>query len=49
MNLMENPDEVKQYVIRKKWVSQFAEVKVTPLSGGVSNQVWKIETSDGKR
>jgi 5-methylthioribose kinase len=49
MNFMEFPEEVSQYVIHKGWVNPTADIQVTPLTGGVSNQVWKIETSDGIR
>ena len=34
--------DVGAYLIQKGWVSDGAKVDVTPLSGGVSNDVWKI-------
>jgi aminoglycoside phosphotransferase (APT) family kinase protein len=44
MSFMKDADEVKVYLLEKGWVTSGQEVKVKPLSGGVSNQVWKIET-----
>lgn len=39
---------VKEYLVGMGWVAQGAPVAVAPLSGGVSNDVWKIE-GDGFR
>lgn len=48
MSFMKDADEVKVYLLEKGWVTSGQEVKVKPLSGGVSNQVWKIETPEDR-
>jgi 5-methylthioribose kinase len=39
--------EIKHYLFQKGWITD-EKVQITPLSGGVSNQVWEIETIEGR-
>jgi aminoglycoside phosphotransferase (APT) family kinase protein len=40
--MLTTPEEVKRYLVGQQWVDPGSSVQVEALSGGVSNQVWKI-------
>lgn len=42
VNLLKDPQQVKDYVREKGWLHEVDHVHVEALHGGVSNQVWKI-------
>jgi aminoglycoside phosphotransferase (APT) family kinase protein len=48
MSLMDRPDEVRRYLLDKGWLAAEDQTDVVALSGGVSNQVWKISAPEGR-
>jgi 5-methylthioribose kinase len=48
MSLMDRPDEISRYLLDKGWIAAEEQTDVMALSGGVSNQVWKISAPEGR-
>ena len=45
-HLLGDPAKVKEFLIGSGWISGGAPISVTPLLGGVSSHIWRIDTVD---